>query len=228
MDGKALAAEIKSRLAQETQMMKAAGVQPKLATILVGDDAPSRVYVAGKHRAAQELGIKVEGFHLPGMSPARDLELLNTQAQRGQVGQRDNPRAPTPLAPRREEDDRADRAEKDVDGLTTVNMGQALLQPGRPGPLHPQGDNGAPPPLQGPPRGVEVRDNQPERPRREAADAPSARRGRHGDGLPLKVQGPALPDEAGRRPRDRRGAPPRLHPRPGTWSRTARSSSTSR
>ena len=71
MDGKALAAEIKARLAQETEMMKGAGVQPKLATILVGDDAPSKVYVAGKHRAAQELGIKVEGLPPPRPVPRR-------------------------------------------------------------------------------------------------------------------------------------------------------------
>ena len=55
MDGKALAAEIKARLTQEAQMMMGAGLEPKLATILVGDDAPSKVYVTGKHRAAKEL-----------------------------------------------------------------------------------------------------------------------------------------------------------------------------
>ena len=76
MDGKALAAEIKARLVQETQMMKAAGVQPKLATIQVGDDAPSKVYLAGKHRAAQEIGMGTETYHLPGMSPPEDLALL--------------------------------------------------------------------------------------------------------------------------------------------------------
>jgi methylenetetrahydrofolate dehydrogenase (NADP+) / methenyltetrahydrofolate cyclohydrolase len=139
MDGKALAAEIKSRLAQETSMMKGAGVQPKLATILVGDDAPSKVYVAGKHRAAQELGIKVEGFHLPGPSSPNDLALLirrlnGDMSVSGIILE-------LPLPSHLDGRSMIDLIlpEKDVDGLTTLNMGRLFYNQGVLVPCTPKG-----------------------------------------------------------------------------------------
>lgn len=139
MDGKALAAEIKSRLAQETAMMKGAGVQPRLATILVGDDAPSKVYVAGKHRAAQELGIKVEGFHLPGPSSANDLALLirRLNADKSVNGIILELPLPSHLDGRNMID--LISPEKDVDGLTTLNMGRLFYNQGVLVPCTPKG-----------------------------------------------------------------------------------------
>lgn len=134
MDGKALAAQVKARLAQETDMMKRVGVQPKLATILVGDDAPSKVYVAGKHKAAQELGIGLETYHLPGTSPAADLALLvrRLNADKTVNGILLQLPLPSHLDPR--ESIELISPAKDVDGLTTANMGllfynQAVLVP---------------------------------------------------------------------------------------------------
>ncbi len=139
MDGKALAAEIKARLAQEAEMMKGAGVEPKLATILVGDDAPSKVYVAGKHRAAQELGIKVEGFHLPGTSPVRDLELLirrlnNDKSVNGIILE-----LPLPSHIDGRTMIELISPEKDVDGLTAANMGKLFYNQGVLIPCTPKG-----------------------------------------------------------------------------------------
>src|SRR5271157_5752838 len=76
MDGRALAAEIKAQLAEETTMMKSAGVQPKIATILVGDDGPSKVYLESKHRAAHEVGVVSENYRLPGTATIEDVSLL--------------------------------------------------------------------------------------------------------------------------------------------------------
>ena len=47
--------------------MKKVGVEPKLATILVGEDPPSKIYLGSKHKAAEEVGIASENFRLPGL-----------------------------------------------------------------------------------------------------------------------------------------------------------------
>jgi methylenetetrahydrofolate dehydrogenase (NADP+) / methenyltetrahydrofolate cyclohydrolase len=139
MDGRALAAEIKARLAQEAGMMKAAGVRPKLATILVGDDAPSKVYVASKQHAAQEVGIAPEGHHLAGTSPAEDLALLirRLNADKSINGIILELPLPQHLDPRKMID--LISPEKDVDGLTTLNMGRLFYNQGVLVPCTPKG-----------------------------------------------------------------------------------------
>ena len=134
MDGKALAAEVKARLAEETEMMKGAGVTPKLATILVGDDAPSKVYVAGKHRAAQEVGVGLETYHLPGTSPERDLELLIRRLNSDGSVNGILLQLPIPSHLDARKMVELISPAKDVDGLTTANAGllfynQAFLVP---------------------------------------------------------------------------------------------------
>ena len=139
MDGKALAAEIKARLAEEAGMMKGAGVQPRLATILVGDDAPSKVYLAGKHRAAQEVGIGLETYHLPGMSPGDDLALLvkRLNADKAVNGILLQLPLPSHLDARKMIELIAPG--KDVDGLTAVNMGRLFYNQGVLVPCTPKG-----------------------------------------------------------------------------------------
>jgi methylenetetrahydrofolate dehydrogenase (NADP+) / methenyltetrahydrofolate cyclohydrolase len=139
MDGKALAAEVKGRLAQEAEMMKGAGVQPKLATILVGDDAPSKVYLGGKHRAAQEVGLGLETYHLPGTSPADDLALLlrRLNADRSVNGILLQLPLPSHLDPRKMIE--LISPEKDVDGLTAANMGKLFYNQGVLVPCTPKG-----------------------------------------------------------------------------------------
>ena len=59
MDGKAIAAQIKSEIAEEVeQILKSGGKQPHLAVIIVGHDGGSETYVAGKIRTCEELGFK--------------------------------------------------------------------------------------------------------------------------------------------------------------------------
>ena len=139
MDGKALAGEIKARLAEETQMMKGAGVVPKLATILVGDDAPSKVYLGGKHRAAQEVGVGLETHHLPGTSPADDLSLLirRLNTDKSVNGILLQLPLPSHLDARAMIEEIS--PEKDVDGLTAVNMGKLFYNQGVLVPCTPKG-----------------------------------------------------------------------------------------
>jgi methylenetetrahydrofolate dehydrogenase (NADP+) / methenyltetrahydrofolate cyclohydrolase len=139
MDGRALAAEVKARLAQEAEMMKRAGVQAKLATILVGDDAPSKVYVTSKQHAAKEVGITPEGHHLPGTSPEEHLALLirRLNADKSVNGIILELPLPKHLDPRKMID--LISPEKDVDGLTTLNMGRLFYNQGVLVPCTPKG-----------------------------------------------------------------------------------------
>jgi methylenetetrahydrofolate dehydrogenase (NADP+) / methenyltetrahydrofolate cyclohydrolase len=65
MDGKLLAGKIKDRLKAEVEGLKAEGVIPRLETVLVGDDAPSKMYLATKHKAANEIGVDTGHHSLP-------------------------------------------------------------------------------------------------------------------------------------------------------------------
>lgn len=65
LDGEALAASIKQELKGRVDALIAAGHQPGLATLLVGEDGPSANYVAMKHRDAAALGIASIDVHLP-------------------------------------------------------------------------------------------------------------------------------------------------------------------
>jgi methylenetetrahydrofolate dehydrogenase (NADP+) / methenyltetrahydrofolate cyclohydrolase len=128
MDGKALAGEIRADLADKARVMKEEGVTPKLATILVGDDGPSKVYLAGKHRAAQEVGIGSENYDLPGTSSEEDLGRLigRLNADRSLNGVLLQLPLPLHLDPRRLID--LISPEKDVDGLTALNMGRLFYK----------------------------------------------------------------------------------------------------
>jgi methylenetetrahydrofolate dehydrogenase (NADP+)/methenyltetrahydrofolate cyclohydrolase len=132
IDGKAIAARVRAGVAREVESFKERfGRAPGLATVLVGDDPGSAVYVAGKQRASQEVGIVPYDRRLPAEASfeevAEELRSLNADASvNGILLQLP---VPDPL-------DGAvltamiDPA-KDVDGLTPVNAG--LLALGRPG-----------------------------------------------------------------------------------------------
>jgi methylenetetrahydrofolate dehydrogenase (NADP+) / methenyltetrahydrofolate cyclohydrolase len=132
IDGKAVAARVRARVAGEVEALVAAhGVRPGLATVLVGDDPGSAIYVGGKQKASAEVGI--EGFdqRLPADVPedevAAHLERLNADpAVSGillQLPVPDHLDGPALV-------ELIDPA-KDVDGLTSISAG--LLLQGRPG-----------------------------------------------------------------------------------------------
>jgi len=65
LDGARVAAEIKREVAGEVERLRREhGVTPRLATVLVGDDPASAVYVRNKIRTCEELGIASEHRHL--------------------------------------------------------------------------------------------------------------------------------------------------------------------
>ena len=76
MDGKALSKKIKENLAVEDKKLKANGVNPCLAVIIVGEDPASKVYVAGKIRDCGEVGIESREFALPESTTQAELIAL--------------------------------------------------------------------------------------------------------------------------------------------------------
>lgn len=65
IDGRALSASLYERLKIETEALKARGVTPGLAVILVGDDPGSQVYVRNKARACEKIGLYSEVIRMP-------------------------------------------------------------------------------------------------------------------------------------------------------------------
>ncbi|MCW2970378.1 MAG: folD [Solirubrobacterales bacterium] len=132
IDGRANAARVRAGVAREVQdFQDRYGRAPGLATVLVGEDPGSAVYVAGKQRASLEVGIVPFDRRLPADASfdqvAGELESLNADAAvNGILLQLP---VPEPL------DGDVLTAmidpDKDVDGLTPVNTG--LLALGRPG-----------------------------------------------------------------------------------------------
>ncbi|MDV3277583.1 MAG: bifunctional 5,10-methylene-tetrahydrofolate dehydrogenase/5,10-methylene-tetrahydrofolate cyclohydrolase [Nitrososphaerales archaeon] len=124
MDGRALAASIAERLAAEVSRMKSDGKEPTLATILVGDDPPSKVYLGSKHKAAQRTGITSESHTLPADASEGELtsliEGLNMDRRVNGI------LLQLPLPGHFNERKMIERIspEKDVDGLTSTNTGR--------------------------------------------------------------------------------------------------------
>jgi methylenetetrahydrofolate dehydrogenase (NADP+)/methenyltetrahydrofolate cyclohydrolase len=124
MDGRALAAQVKDRLKRQLDSMMTLGVRPVLATIVVGDNPASKQYVASKHKAAQEIGIVPESYELPDYTSSSVLsQLIKKLSADNRVNgimlqlplphQLDHRAMIEQIAP-----------EKDVDGLTTMNLGK--------------------------------------------------------------------------------------------------------
>ena len=88
MSGRKLAGEMQAKLAQEVTALHEKGVTPGLATILVGDDSPSATYIAMKHRACAEIGIRSIHTHLPASTPQEELMRDDRQHERRPGGRR--------------------------------------------------------------------------------------------------------------------------------------------
>ena len=77
IDGKALALQVRARLATESAAVLAkVGMRPGLATILVGDDPASHQYVKSKQKACEEAGIYIDDHKLPASTTQAELLAL--------------------------------------------------------------------------------------------------------------------------------------------------------
>lgn len=132
IDGKAIAADVRSEIATEVERIIAGGGRrPGLATVLVGDDPASAVYVANKHRACAEVGF--EGFHheLPAEVDAEEVAGLLRELNAKQEVDGILLQLPLPSGLDAASLTALIDPAKDVDGLTPANAGALTL--GRPG-----------------------------------------------------------------------------------------------
>ena len=74
IDGAAIAATVRSEVASRAAILRAQGVVPGLAVVLVGDDPPSHIYVRSKAKACIEAGMHSEVVHLSADARQHDLE----------------------------------------------------------------------------------------------------------------------------------------------------------
>jgi methylenetetrahydrofolate dehydrogenase (NADP+) / methenyltetrahydrofolate cyclohydrolase len=124
LDGKAIAAALRGRVRDVVASRAAAGEKaPGLATVLVGDDPASHVYVGSKRRACEEAGIRSIHHELP--ADVAEAELVDLVAELDRDPSVDGILVQMPLPDHIDQD--AVLAEisagKDVDGLTPVNAG---------------------------------------------------------------------------------------------------------
>jgi methylenetetrahydrofolate dehydrogenase (NADP+)/methenyltetrahydrofolate cyclohydrolase len=123
MDGRALAERIRAEIADEVRELGEIG----LATVLVGDDPASDIYIRLKHKAAAEVGINAKDIRLA--SQTTEDELLRQVAELNADESIDGLLVQLPL-PDHIDEARVIRAidpVKDVDGLHPLNFGQLVL-----------------------------------------------------------------------------------------------------
>lgn len=127
LDGRAAASAIKDELRERVAALKARGITPGIATVLVGADPASQLYVGMKHRQSVEIGMNSIQRELPADATQAEVEALIDDlnadpACHGYIVQ-------LPLPKHLDTDailERIDPA-KDADGLHPVNLGRLVL-----------------------------------------------------------------------------------------------------
>ena len=139
LTGKEPAAAQRAEVAERVAALEADGLSVGLATLLVGDDPASAVYVGMKHKAAVAAGIESIDKRLAGDASQEDVEAaideLNADpAVTGYIVQ-------LPLPPHLDTDRALLRLDpnKDADGLHVVNLGRLMLDLPAPRPATPSG-----------------------------------------------------------------------------------------
>ncbi|MGE5220901.1 MAG: bifunctional methylenetetrahydrofolate dehydrogenase/methenyltetrahydrofolate cyclohydrolase FolD [Omnitrophica WOR_2 bacterium] len=131
IDGKAIAEQLREKVAADVAAMVAEGLpRPGLATVLVGENPASQVYVNSKQKASGQVGIESFGHKLPATISQAELEGLVKELN-------DDPRVngilvqlPLPAGLDEERVLNTISIEKDVDGFHPINIGR-LAQKGR-------------------------------------------------------------------------------------------------
>ncbi|HEX6844699.1 MAG TPA: bifunctional 5,10-methylenetetrahydrofolate dehydrogenase/5,10-methenyltetrahydrofolate cyclohydrolase [Actinomycetota bacterium] len=128
LDGKAVAAQIRSEVADRVRHLAERGITPGLAAVLVGDDQASRIYVGQKHKACADVGIRSEQIDLPAYVTEHELLATVRRLNRDPEVHGIIVQLPLPGHLRELEIQRAVAPEKDVDGLHPWNIGMMLRQ----------------------------------------------------------------------------------------------------
>jgi len=126
INGVEVSTKLKTELIQKVELLKKKGIDPCLATILVGDDQASAIYIRNKHKACSELGIKTKDNTMPSsIEEEKLIELINSlnndPSVHGILLQ-----LPLPSHIDQFEVINKIKPTKDVDGLTYQNAGLLL------------------------------------------------------------------------------------------------------
>ena len=127
IDGKVISASVKERVKAEVSALKEKGITVGLAVIIVGEDPASKVYVANKKKACENLGIISEEYALPETTTNEELlalieELNNTPSINGILCQLPLPRHLDEKLIINSID-----PEKDVDAFHPFNVGKIMI-----------------------------------------------------------------------------------------------------
>ena len=123
IDGRAVAADVRERVTGEVRELRQAGVEPGLATVLVGDDPASHVYVRMKRKACEEVGIASIHHELPAYTPQPELAALLERLNADPAVSGILLQLPLPAPIDADEMTATIVPEKDVDGLTPLSAG---------------------------------------------------------------------------------------------------------
>ncbi|MEA1924510.1 MAG: bifunctional 5,10-methylenetetrahydrofolate dehydrogenase/5,10-methenyltetrahydrofolate cyclohydrolase [Candidatus Altiarchaeota archaeon] len=127
IDGTGISREIREDVKADVKKLNTQGISPSLATVLVGENPASALYVKMKSRACDAAGINSKNYNLPsGVSEEELLDLINSlnndSSVHGILVQ-----LPLPVGMDVNRVFKAIDPKKDVDGITPVNMGNLML-----------------------------------------------------------------------------------------------------
>jgi methylenetetrahydrofolate dehydrogenase (NADP+)/methenyltetrahydrofolate cyclohydrolase len=127
IDGKQVAADMRAELKAEVEKLKAKGIVPGLAVVLVGDDPASKSYVTAKEKACEEIGIYSDDNRLPAETTQQELLSLVDKLNKDSKIHGILVQLPLPKQIDESKVLLAIDPDKDVDGFHPVNVGKMVV-----------------------------------------------------------------------------------------------------
>ena len=127
MDGKAVSAAVRESVSQEVEELKAKGICPGLAVVIVGEDPASRIYVNNKKKACQATGIYSEEYALPAETTQQQLLDLVEQLNQKKEIHGILVQSPLPRGMDEKAVVEAINPRKDVDAFHAYNVGKIMI-----------------------------------------------------------------------------------------------------
>lgn len=127
IDGKQIALDVRAGVAEKVAALKAKGITPCLAVILVGENPASVSYVTGKRKALAEAGMADKSVELPENTSEEDLLKLIDELNRDDSVHGILVQLPLPKHINEDKIIMAISPEKDVDGFHPVNVGNLVI-----------------------------------------------------------------------------------------------------
>ncbi|MEN6307054.1 MAG: bifunctional methylenetetrahydrofolate dehydrogenase/methenyltetrahydrofolate cyclohydrolase FolD [Anaerohalosphaeraceae bacterium] len=127
IDGKQIAAEMREELKQKVAALKAKGVTPGLAVVLVGEDPASKSYVTAKEKACEEIGIYSSDNRIPAATTQNELLAIIDKFNKDPKIHGILVQLPLPKHINEDAVLLAIDPKKDVDGFHPVNVGRMVV-----------------------------------------------------------------------------------------------------